>query len=835
MHKAKLSQRLISLLVATFILAAPVAAQRRVPAPRRPAPVEPAEPLPTFDSLLAADSYKVYCEVRGAGGLIRSPAVTDLLEPVLKLGGPSKEFNTMVGWLNAHADALASSRLMIAGWPSRPKLPNVLIAIEFSSTEEAKKFYPELRDFLPTLLPTPTPTPSPTPLQTPDGPLPPHVRVADVPPIRRAVAVSAAPVPMATPQRVATVAEAEPAPTLPYQMKQTGTLVLLSGTAFKLSDLKPRGSKLLEEDQGFLLARNRFASESVFLYIDVKTIEKEEKDREKKWEEEAQERAESEPANPLQPEASPKSVEPDVTSPTAQEQPSPPMDPEVVATVEAPVVVDVDPQTSSDATLSGTPQRGTDEVSPFMFSLWGAFFGGQSKWPEAVAAAVAFEGDAYVVRTLIINAPETKPSVIPFVPQFVSGPALVPESPGIFPADTDLFVSASLDYVQVYEGMIKALADAEELSRKYARRYRREPVKEEPPRELPFVAYEKKLGLKIKDDILPLLGNELALALPKKPPAAPAASASSPDPAAEKTTATDSAQKNAKAAEPTPVIAISIKDREAVGRLIPRIIESLGFKGANLFARTERRESVEITSYGDLFVYAFVGDFLVVSADAAAVRHLVDAYLNRQTLSSDSHFRNFTRWQPRQVLGQVYVAPGLVEQYNPIFGSRRNTDDKIGELLARVNPVIDPLTYALSNDGQGPLHELHLPKNLLMLMIAGVSSGAGQAPLEANEAMAKGMLQTIAAAEATFQETSGGGRYGTLAELESNSLISKDYFKTHGYIVEITASGSRFEATAVPLEYGKTGKLSYFIDESGVLRAGDHGGGAATVADQPSE
>ena len=52
-------------------------------------------------------------------------------------------------WLNAHAEVLAGSRMMIAGWPSRPNLPNVLIAIEFASPEEAKKFYPELRDFLP--------------------------------------------------------------------------------------------------------------------------------------------------------------------------------------------------------------------------------------------------------------------------------------------------------------------------------------------------------------------------------------------------------------------------------------------------------------------------------------------------------------------------------------------------------------------------------------------------------------------------------------------------------------------------------------------------------------
>ena len=434
-------------------------------------------------------------------------------------------------------------------------------------------------------------------------------------------------------------------------MKQLGTLVLLSDTAFKLSDLTPRDSKRLEEDQNFILARNRFASESVFLYVDVKTIEQEEKDREKKWEEEEQKRAESEAARAPVPAESPENKQTEMTSPGAEEPSTLPPDAELVVPESVPDVAVAEPQTSNDATLSAAPQGGKDEVSPFIFSLWGALFGGQSKWPDAVAAAIGFEGDAYVVRTLIINPPENKATAIPFAPQFVSGPALVPESPNIFPADVDLFVSASLDYVQVYEGMIKALAEAEQLSRKYARRYGRAGVKEEPAPESPFVAYEKKLGLKIKDDILPLLGNELAMALPKPPPPpAPTASPASPaDSGDDKTKPTAGTQViHVTPPVPTPVVAISIKDREAVARLIPKIVESLGFKGANLFAQTEKRDGVEIVSYGDIFVYAFVDNFLVVSADAGATRQVVDSYLNHQTLSSNTVYRNSRRWQPRQ-------------------------------------------------------------------------------------------------------------------------------------------------------------------------------------------
>ena len=119
-----------------------------------------------------------------------------------------------------------------------------------------------------------------------------------------------------------------------------------------------------------------------------------------------------------------------------------------------------------------------------------------------------------------------------------------------------------------------------------------------------------------------------------------------------------------------------------------------------------------------------------------------------------------------------------------------------------------------------------------MLMIAGMSSTASQSSLAANEAIAKSVMRTVVTAEVTFQATEGNDRYATLDELVTKGLISKDMLQKYGYRVEITTSSNKFEATAIPLEYGVTGKLSFFTDESGVVRGGDHGGGAATISDK---
>lgn len=818
----KATHRLITLSLVFLFVTSPLLAQQRRGAPaKKPAATETPEPVPTFDTLLAADSYKIYCEVRGVGGLIRSSAVNDLLDPVMKLGGPPKEFKAMVKWLSAHADVLASSRMLVAGWASRPNIPDVVVAIEFSSPEEAKKFYPELRDFMPTLLPTPTPAPSTSPLQ-PGENLP-----APKPDAPSTIDADDVLVP-ATPQETKSGPGAPATPALPpYLMKLAGSLILISPTEFKFRSLRPRNSKPLEEDQNFNLARNRFASESLFLYVDLKSIEKEDKERRKKYEEEAKkyeeeakQRAEAEAANPHKVEE-PENEEPGLPNETMKDpltmqtpDPSDPSQPTLQATV-------VDPQASGEATLSAQPRPDPDVINPLMFSLYGALFGVESKWPEAVAAAVVFEGDAYVLRTLILNSPANKNTAIPFAPQFISGPALAPESPNIFPSDTELFVSVSLDYPQVYEGMVKALAPTEEQFKQIRTRA----VNDAAALESPITLFEKKLGLKIRDDLMPLLGNELALALPKTAPVAKAQDSGPQTLAAER-----SEPKAKKAAEPQPVIAIAVKDREAVGRLIPKIIEAIGFKGANIFAQTEKRDGTEITSYANFFSYAFVDNFLVVSPDPLATRKVVDAYLNHDTLSSNSHFKNFTRWQPRQVLGQLYVAPGLIEQY--AFGAG-GVNDKMNEYLSRVNPVIDPLTYSLTNDGQGPLHELHVPKNLLQLLIAGASSETSRPPLETNESLAQSALRSIAGSEAMYKSDNAEGRYASLEELLSESLIPRELIENHGYRTALIVSGNNFEATAVPIDYGTTGRLSYFIDESGVLRAGDHGGGAATVADQP--
>jgi hypothetical protein len=70
-----------------------------------------------------------------------------------------------------------------------------------------------------------------------------------------------------------------------------------------------------------------------------------------------------------------------------------------------------------------------------------------------------------------------------------------------------------------------------------------------------------------------------------------------------------------------------LRDKEGVKALIPRLVDSMGFKGASALAQTERRGETELVSYGNVLSYAFIENFLVISVDTATTKHVVDSYL----------------------------------------------------------------------------------------------------------------------------------------------------------------------------------------------------------------
>ena len=685
----KLPISIVTSLVLLISLAVSVTAQQKRQTPaktqRPPAPAPAPTPPPTLETLLPSDTYRIYGEVRSVGQLIRSNSVNEILEPILKLAGPPKEFRTVIKWLNTNADEVMSSRMIFAGWTAAKDVPDTLVAIEFASPEEANKFQLKLNPFLQKMLPPATPSPTGEPNQT----------------------------------------ETPPPP--PYHIQQTGSLILITPTPLNLKKLRPAGSKLLSEDVNFRVARNRLNTESVFVFVDVASIEKEEAEQRKKAQEQHEKAIAERAANPQTAET------PKVELVPERKEPEPTVVPE--QPVEVDEIVDVVPSVQP-IVEGGTPPPAYLALGMVLGSISGA----EAKWPAAAGVALSLEGDSFDVRALLINAPGEKSDPIPFLPVLAPGPSITPEVSNILPADTEMLVMMSLDLPQVY-------ATFSNPPMFLPTRHGLSPVEQPGEISSPLVDLEKQLKIKIKDDLLPLLGSEIAVSLPMtgmdwfQPPKAappttlPASPSPSPEPSPDHSeggsdtfTITETIHDPLKDAG-SPIIAISLKDKEGMRALLPKLIESIAFKGASSFAQTERREDTELVSYANVVSYAFISNFLVISTDVKATRHVVDSYLKRQTLSGDLHFKNYTRWQPHQLQGQVYVSPSLMESYRTwIQQPTAPVDEQTRAFLTRFSIVAQPVTYSLSNEGFGPLHELHLPKNLVLLLIAATAGSVNPPP-----------------------------------------------------------------------------------------------------------
>src|SRR5262245_25517353 len=125
--------RILLTLVTISLFLAPALAQRRNPPPPAKAPAAreapPQPPDLTFETLLAADRYKLYGEVRNVGTLLNTGGVGEIVEPIVKLADPPKEFKSIIKFLKANAEPLATCRLLFAAWPARTDLPGTFVAI----------------------------------------------------------------------------------------------------------------------------------------------------------------------------------------------------------------------------------------------------------------------------------------------------------------------------------------------------------------------------------------------------------------------------------------------------------------------------------------------------------------------------------------------------------------------------------------------------------------------------------------------------------------------------------------------------------------------------------
>ncbi len=828
-----------ALVVTVSLLLVPLRAQRPAPKPT-PATAPPASQTPateqsspaiTFDTLLSADAYGIYAEMRMVGRHAGSQELSQLLAPFgLGGGGTPDELLGLYEFIRSHADALMSSRLMFATMAARPGLPEMLLAVEMSSVEEARKFVPELRQLAADLAAPPTDASTSARTVAASG----AVGTSDSTPRRGRQRTRA------TTEKAAGGTRAKQSAPPLFQVKRAGSLIAMSATNFAFKDLHRKDQALLVNEPGFQAARTRFSTDALFVYFNTVRMNSSTQQRMEAFEKEYRRQEELAAAEAHKRDAADADTIIEAVTPQGpgddgnanmradgnanvsattnanantsnmnvaapMEDDAPPAPPEPTPT----------PSPKSEKELEEERQR--EQSRQFMQTLGGFVFGGQGgmdTWPESVGVGASLEGDALVVRGLFVNQSEDQAlRPIPFLPVLLSGPSIAAEAPAVLPANTDIFLSVSLDLPQMYDYVASMMKLAEFL-----------PAQEDGKNKFgeQLTAFEKTNNFRIREELIAALGNEIAVGMSGRQFFGSRAG-TRPD----------------GAAPPSgPIVVVALNDKESLQKLLPRVLNAIGFAGATEQSVIEKHGEVEVITFSN-GTLAFIDRFLVGAPDAATMRRVIDAYNGGETLAHSERFRDATNWHSKQAIGQVYIANAMLKgMFQEVVQSIDDIDDPaIRAYLMQLDPEPGAVTHLATRESNGLMHELRLPKNLLSLFAANSLVSQKLSTIRNNESMAQWRLRAVSTAQSAYKEKNG--RYGTVEELIASGIIEQMYDEnptdktrasvdTEGYEIKIFVSGDKFEATATPTGYPKLGRRSFYIDQTGSLRGGDAGGKPAS-------
>jgi hypothetical protein len=764
----------------------------------------------TLEELVGADTYGAYVELRRLGTLAQASELKTAVAGMKLLGDTeTKPVTDLIAFVTENYESLAEARAVVLFMAARPRVPEALLALEFATPRDAAAFEPKYRQFA-------------------EGQLKAYKTAKDSaehhPPERGRARKPEAKKPAAS----------------DYTIRRVGRLIISSEGTLSLKRLRGEESApALADSTRFQSARTRFASDSLFVYVDTGvTIQGFTRLSQTDG---TQDGATLEPTVTMKsettrtevaviaPETSAMGIgnEPPPPEPTPEETPDAEGGDEgsgeeggdgraVVATIEA-----VKPSEEQVAVAS---------MGNVMRSLWG----GMPRIPGAFALGVRLDGGALALRLAVENSPDGRINVLPFLPNFVAGPPVTAEAAEVAPADADIFFTTSLDWEQLYTSTI-GTASLGPLGSSYSvagvivggaggPTVEDADVVKPPKPEEAVAVIEKLFGFKFKEDLIPSLGNEVAFSMPFDANDLGLVSGRR-----------RSRKKEEKESEAGIVVIVTLNDAEKVQKILPRVLVALGFvpfgEGA---AQTERREGFDIRSSGGL-TYTFINRFLIMGADVKAVRHVVDSYAARRTLAATDSYRDSTGWQAPQKLVQAFVSEALmrstVEETKRRSGT--STDPLVRTLLAQLDVPPESASFETTNEGDSVVHEVRVPVSMLQTYSLALMVGARDAPVLTGEMMANFALYEIQDAEETFKEEKKKGRYGTLEELIAEKILDKSFAEHLGYRIEINASGERFDVTATPKEYGKSGRLSFFLDQTGTMRAADHQGKSADASDPP--
>ena len=231
----------------------------------------------------------------------------------------------------------------------------------------------------------------------------------------------------------------------------------------------------------------------------------------------------------------------------------------------------------------------------------------------------------------------------------------------------------------------------------------------------------------------------------------------------------------------------------------------------------------------------------IAANESSAIRSLREIHGAEATYQSTTGNGQFGSW--KELLSSGLLTKDLADKKRKGYRFRlqlnRRSNSPSPSLLIVARPSVFGASgrRSFSIDDLGELRSSPRRNVPATMMRPLIDEGGG---IVANEASAISTLRTISVAEAMFQLTAGNGDFGNLKELIREQLIHPGLTNgiKNGYLFKVvqergsSESLPSFAAFAIPLSYRKTGRRSFYIDESAVIRGADKKGFQANLNDE---
>jgi hypothetical protein len=389
----------------------------------------------TLEEMVGADTYGAYVELRRLGTVAQTNELKTAVAGMKLIGDTeTKPVTDLVGFVSENYELLAETRAVVLFMVARPRVPEALLALEFPTAQDAAVFEPKYRQFAEAQFKAYVSAKGPkdsTERHTPE-----RAR-AQKPEVKKAAAPD-------------------------YTIRRVGRLIISSEGTLSFKRLRGEESApALADSTRFQSARTRFASDSLFVYVDTGvTIQGFTRLSQTEGSQDGakqgtitmtRETTTGTAVTVAVPESSAVGVGSGPPPPTPEPTPEEISTSEVDAgegggegAVASPSTIEIVKPSEEQAAVAGM-----DNV---IRSLWG----GMPRIPGAFALGARLDGGAIALRLAVENSPDGRINVLPFLPNFVAGPPVTAEAAEVAPADADVFFTTSLDWEQIYTSTVGA-------------------------------------------------------------------------------------------------------------------------------------------------------------------------------------------------------------------------------------------------------------------------------------------------------------------------------------------------------------------------------------------